>query len=97
MDLISLIKKPSAFIPLCMSLVAVALPLVYVAVFGVVHESDEGVGAHLFQLLMALQVPAIAFFAIKWLPAAPKQTLLVLALQMAAFIAAWSPVYFLNL
>ena len=29
---------------------------------------DEGTIAHLWQLLMAGQLPVLAFFAIKWLP-----------------------------
>jgi hypothetical protein len=40
----------------------------------VVHEADEGTLAHLWQLL-AGQIPVLAFFAIKWLPRAPTQTL----------------------
>jgi hypothetical protein len=29
----------------------------HAAMFGVVHEADEGTAAHVFQLLMAAQVP----------------------------------------
>jgi hypothetical protein len=65
-----------------MSLIALALVLGHVALFGVVHEADEGTAAHLWQLLMAVQVPIIAFFAIKYVPQKPKQALLVLALQL---------------
>jgi len=36
-----------------------------------VREADEGVAAHVFQLLMAGQIPIIAFFAFKWLSAIP--------------------------
>jgi hypothetical protein len=46
---------------------------------------------------MAGQIPVLAFFAIKWLPRAPRQTLYVLALQAGAALAAISPVFFLNL
>jgi hypothetical protein len=45
---------------------------------------------------MAGQVPLLAFFTIKWLPRAPRQTLCVLALQAGAVLAAIAPVYFLN-
>jgi hypothetical protein len=58
-------RQPSAFLPVAMSLIALALVLGHVALFGVVHEADEGTAAHLWQLLMAVQVPIIAFFAIK--------------------------------
>ena len=64
---------------------------------GLVREPDEGSIAHLWQLLMAGQLPVLAFFAIKWLPQAPKQALCVLALQGGAVLAAMAPVYFLNL
>jgi len=62
-----------------------------------VREPDEGSIAHLWQLLMAGQIPMLAYFAIKWLPRAPKQTRRVLLLQAGAVLAAMAPVYFLNL
>ena len=92
-----LIKKPSAFLPIMMSLAALAIVLVFLAMFGIVHETDEGASAHIWQLLMALQVPIIIFFAIKWFVRAPRQSLYVLALQAGAAFAALSPVYFLKL
>jgi hypothetical protein len=90
-------KQPSGLVPLIMSFVALALVLGHVAIFGVVHEADEGTPAHIFQLLMAGQVPIVAFFAIKWLPQAPRQALQVLALQAGAGLAALAPVFFFHL
>ncbi|TFG53224.1 MAG: hypothetical protein E4H37_03770 [Gemmatimonadales bacterium] len=87
----SLIKRPSAVLPLVMS--CAALVLGHAVLFGVVHEADEGTAAHIFQLLMAAQVPVVAYFAIKWLPRAPRQALQVLALQAGAAIVA---VFFLT-
>lgn len=92
----SLIMQPSALLPLIMSFVALAIVVGHAAMFGIVHEADEGTPAHIFQLLMAAQFPLIAFFAIKWLPQAPKEALQVLALQAAAGIAALASVYFLT-
>jgi hypothetical protein len=69
-----------------MSLAALTMILGYVAIFGIVHHEDEGTPAHIFQLLMLMQLPVIAYFALKWLPKRPKQSLLVLALQVAAWI-----------
>ncbi|MEW5702078.1 MAG: hypothetical protein AB1792_07615 [Candidatus Zixiibacteriota bacterium] len=80
-----------------MSLAALAIVLGHMALFGVVREADEGTAAHVFQLLMAVQTPIIAFFALKWLPQAPRQALQVLALQVGAALAALTPVFFLNL
>jgi hypothetical protein len=94
---ISLMKKPSAFLPLAMSFAALATVLVHVAMFGVAREADEGTAAHIWQILMAAQIPIVAFFAIKWLPRTPGQALLVLALQGGAAVAALAPVFILNL
>ena len=80
-----------------MSLAALATVLVHVALFGVAREADEGTAAHIWQMLMAAQLPIMAFFAIKWLPRAPRQALLILALQAGAALAALAPVFFLNL
>lgn len=89
-------RQTSALVPLAMSLVALAMVLGHAAVFGVAHEADEGTAAHLFQLLMAAQVPVVAFFALKWLPRAPRQALRVLALQAGAALAAFAAVFFLT-
>jgi hypothetical protein len=94
---ISTMKQSSAFIPVVMSLAALAIVLGHIAMFGAAREADEGTAAHLWQLLMAGQVPVVAFFAIKWLPRTPRQALPVLALQASAGLAALAPVYFLGL
>ena len=90
-------KTPSVFLPIAMSLIALAIVVFHVAVFGVERQADEGAAAHLWQILMAGQLPIIAWFAIKWLPRSPKPALVVLALQFAAGLAACAPVYFLHL
>ncbi len=92
-----MLRQPAAFLPLAMSLTALTIVLVHLALFGVTHEADEGTAAHLWQLLMAGQLPILLFFAVKWLPRAPKQTLYVLALQACAALASFAPVFFLNL
>ena len=97
MNMTSTIRQPSAFLPVAMSLVALALVLGHVALFGVVHETDEGTAAHLWQILMAAQLPIMAFFALKYVPQKPKQALLILALQMVAALTACAPVFFLKL
>jgi len=92
----STVKQPSALIPLAMSCAAVAIVLGHIAMSGVGREADEGTAAHLWQLLMAGQLPVVAFFAIKWLPRSPRHALLVLALQAGAALAALAPVFLLN-
>ena len=91
------LKQPSAFLPLAMSLTALGIVLVHVVLYGSAREADEGAAAHLWQILMAGQIPVIAFFAIKWLTRAPKQALYILGLQAVAVLAAMAPVYFLHL
>jgi hypothetical protein len=51
-----------------MSLAALATVAVYVALLGAARQPDENAAAHIWQLLMAAQLPIIAFFTIKWLP-----------------------------
>ena len=97
MNLSTVLKQPSAFLPVAMSLGALAVVAASIALNGVVHEADEGTAAHLWQLLIAGQLPIVAFFAIKWLPRSPRQALQVLALQAGAGLAALAPVYFLHL
>ena len=96
MNLRAMIKRPSAFVPMAMSFAALAIVLVHIIRSGVAREADEGTAAHLWQLLMAAQIPIIAFFAIRWLPQSPRSGLQVLALQAVAALAALAPVYLLN-
>ena len=89
-------KKPSAFLPVTMSLAALAVVLVQIIMSGTARQADEGTAAHLWQILMAAQIPIIGFFAIKWLPQSARSTLSVLALQAFAGLAALAPVYLLH-
>jgi hypothetical protein len=93
----SMLRQPSALIPLAMSLCAFVVVIAHLATTGVAREADEGNAAHLWQLLMAGQLPVIGFFAIRWLPRRPRQALLVLVLQAAGGIAAAAPVVILRL
>ena len=82
------IQQPTAFVPLTLSLAALALVLGHFAIFGIIREADEGAAAHIFQLLMTAQIPIVMLFAIKGLPRAPRQTLSLLALQAGVALAA---------
>ena len=61
-----------------------------------VPREDETAAARIWQLLMLAQVPAILFFAIRWLPRDPKRAAVMLGLQGLAFIAAALPVFLLE-
>jgi hypothetical protein len=93
-----LLKELSAWVPVAMSVAVMAMLAGFIILSGPpAPEGDEGVAAHVFQLLMAGQIPIIAFFALKWLPKKPQQALQVLALQLAAGIVAAAPVFILHL
>ena len=97
MSFSTMIKQPSGFLPVAMSLAALATVVGHVAMFGTAREADEGTAAHLWMLLMAGQVPIVASFAISQLPRTPRQALFILALQAGAALAALAPVFLLNL
>ena len=92
----SIVRQPSAVVPLLMSAAALAVVLAHIALFGTARQPDEGTAAHVWQLLMAGQLPVVAFFAITWLPRSPRHALAVLALHAAAALAAMAPVFLLN-
>jgi hypothetical protein len=92
----SLLKRPTAILPIAMSLAALALVIGYAAIVGVSHHKDEGAPARVFELLLVAQLPIIAMFAVKWLPRAPKQALLVLSIQALAAIVAVGTVLLLE-
>lgn len=96
MTLPTLLKRPSAFLPLAMSFAALTTVLVHLTLFGVARQADEGTAAHIWQLLLAGQAPIMAFFAIRWLPQTPRQALPILALQVGAVLAAMAPVFLLH-
>lgn len=91
-----IVKKPSAVLPMAMSLAALGVVIGQIALAGVAHQADEGAAAHSWQLLMVTQMPVLLFFAVKWLPKAPRQTLCVIALQAIAAVAAMAPVFLLK-
>jgi hypothetical protein len=92
------IKSPTAFLPIAMSVAAIALVVVYVAAFGVTQEpqSDEGLAARIFQLLLAGQVPIMMCFAVQWLPKVPKNAVLILAIQALGILSAFGLISFLE-
>ena len=95
--MISLLRRPSAFVPIMMSAVVMALIVVHLTRAGVVREADEGTEAHLFQILMPAQAPIIGFFAATWLRRQPRAAVAVLAIQIAAALAVIGVVFFLHL
>ena len=94
---VSTFRMPSAWLPIAMSSIALALVVGRVLIEGTARETDEGAVAHLWQMLMAGQLPVIAWFAFRWLPKGPRPAMTVLSVQLAAAVAAAAPVVILGL
>jgi hypothetical protein len=90
------LRHPSGFLPVAMSLGALATVAVVLASHGSAPQADEGTAAHIWQLLMSAQVPVVFYFGIKWVPRSPTQAGPVLLLQIAAAVAAAAPVFLLH-
>jgi hypothetical protein len=80
----TLLRAPSAWLPMAMSLAAMALIAGFVALIGVNDPGtgDEGPAARTFQLLMLAQAALIVLFAIRWVPVAPRAAVAIVALQV---------------
>ena len=92
----SILKYPSAFLPVAMSICALATIGVFVAMHGTAPQADEGTAAHIWQLLMAAQAPIVLYFALRWVPQSPRQAVPILAVQAGAALAAMAPVFLLH-
>ena len=92
----SLLKQPSAYLLLAASLAALALVLGHAVVFGIIHDKDEGAAAHVWQILMAIQIPMVIYFIFKWLPSRPKELVQVLILLAVIWLANFAAVYWLT-
>ena len=99
-------RAPSAWVPVALAGAAIALlagalltgpHAPDIVVENGIPREDEGAVAHLWQLLMLLQVPCVLFFAAWWLPKDPKRALAMLAIQGFAFVAAALPEWWLEL
>lgn len=93
----SMCRKVSAYLPIVMSLAALTIVLADVIAHGAARQTDEGASAHLWQLLVAGQIPFIAYFLLRWLRKAPGTALKVFGVQSAALVAAFAPVFLLRL
>jgi hypothetical protein len=81
---------------MAMSAVVLAMIAAQIARFGIAPQPDENAGAHLFQILMPLQIPIIAFFAFRWVRRDRTHALEILALQAVAFVLPFAIVFSLR-
>lgn len=86
-------KKLSAWSPVIMSITALLLCGVQIAMHGTRPVRDEDALVHLWQLLVLGQLPIIGFFAFRWLRAYPRQAATVLVAQLLAAASALVPVH----
>ena len=88
--------RTTALLPIAMSSLALLLILTHVAMHGVVHGADEGTPAHLWQLLMAGQLPITAYFVATSLSRPAKSWVPWLALNVTIFAASCTAVFLLT-
>ena len=82
MTMTTLLRKPSAWLPMLVSLVALALVLDYLVRYGVAPQEDEGAHARIFQLLIVVEAILIGSFGFRWIPETPRAAIAVIALQL---------------
>ena len=59
---LALLKRPSALLPIALSVAALALVAGFILLYGTQHQGeDEGATAHVWQLLILAHGPAILF------------------------------------
>ena len=97
-NMLDLLKKPSAWVPILLSICIIGMEVVVLTFFATPQpEPDEGVAAHLFQLWLVLEAVLIPVFALKWLARFPIPALQIIALQALLVLVGCFPVFYLNL
>ena len=81
-------KHPSAFVPVVMSLAALAVVVGHAVIFGITPPPGSAPLTRIFQLLMAAQLPVVLFLVVTRLRRNPMPTARILASQAAAALAA---------
>lgn len=91
------INRLSGIAPIVLSLVALGLAMLVVTTGWERHLKDEGAAAHLFQLMIAAEVPLVVLFlaTADWRQARTVVTLL--GCQAAALMLAFVPVAYFRL
>jgi hypothetical protein len=90
------LRNPSAFLPIAMSLVAFSMVGFFLALHGPAPQADVGTAAHVWQLMMAGQLPIIFVFVATRVTTAPRAALPILGIQFLAALVAAAPVFLLG-
>lgn len=95
-DVRALFCSPSGLAPVVMSIGALAAIGGHLLTSGPAPQPDEGTAAHLWQLMMAGQLPVVAFFALRWIPTRGWRAFVVSTIHVSAIAAALFPVWWLS-
>ena len=79
-----------------MSIGALATIAGHILTSGIAPQADEGTAAHVWQLLMACQLPVVAWFAFRRIPQGGRKAIAISALHIGAIAAAFFPVWWFN-
>lgn len=93
----ALVRRPSSIIPILMSGAALAVVVAAVTFFGARPKQDEGAAAHIFQIMIAGQLPFLAWFASQRLRRDFKTAVIVIGFQIGAILIALLPVWYFGL
>ena len=88
--------SPGGFVPVAMSAGALAVIAGHILTSGIAPQADEGTAAHLWQLLMAGQLPFVGWFALTRVPDCGRRAIAVSAIHAGAISAALFPVWWLR-
>jgi hypothetical protein len=88
--------SPSGFAPVAMSAVALTAIAGHVLASGIAPQADEGTAAHLWQLLMAGQLPIVAWFALRRVPGRGRRAIAISAIHLGAIAAALFPIWWFH-
>ena len=102
MTFTQLMHKPTAYCPVGMSLMALLVVLIAVAVGATTSVApdgrpDEGPAAHVFQILIVAQLPIVAAFIWRWARGSARGAMQVLMLQALSLVLALAPVFIFRL
>ena len=91
------INRISAIAPLVMSALAFILVLIAVATGWEAANTDEGAAAHIFHLLIVLQLPFVVAFLVTADWKRIMRVAATLGFQVVAIVLAFAPVHFFKL
>lgn len=95
--MLPLSRKPSAWVPIAMSLAIFAMLLYHLLIIGEQREDDEGTAAHIFQLWLVAEVFIVGYFLARWVPQQPKEGTVILVIQILTALLSIGPVFYFQL